>query len=812
MKERLSQFNCLWLSIIFLAFQTHVTAQSKVKIIDEKDEALIGVYINYNNVNSTTDIEGYWIYDQSLKKETVINFSYLGYQDQSISLESIESNEFMVKMLPDARLLQELTIVGRTNAREIDLPYNIISVKAEDIVNSSVQNSADALSLSGGAYIQKSQMGGGSPVLRGFEANKVLLVIDGVRMNNAIYRNGHLQNAITIDPLILKQAEVIFGPGSLMYGSEALGGVVHYRTKSPLLNFDSQVKSKHKASALLRYNSSNHEKRIHFDHTYSTRHFGVLSSVSFSDFSDMRMGNKRSDKYPQFGLRPDYVETINGIDNVLNNPNPNIQLGTAYNQFDFLQKYVYEVSDKIKSELNIQYSTSSDIPRYDNLAERQNGELRYAEWYYGPQNRLLISPKLTFKSSSALFDKMFIISSFQKIDESRISRNLNAPSRETQQEDVKVFGLTLDFNKRLNPNQKLIYGFDYHFNDVQSMAFNEDINNVLQTELTLSRYPSGGSQLNNAGVFIQHNLQNRDSTLIWITGLRYTQQQVNLQYNTNDPFEWPDYFYSGVTSNNSALVGVTGINYQKNNFYLKTSIGNAFRSPNVDDLAKIRVNRNEITVPNPNLSSEKVINTELTLGYKSTQFSAAITGYYTLLKDAIIRENFALPNGSEIFVSRGDTLNVTANINASSGSIKGLSFNMLYQINTSLEFKSSLNIQRGISKDANGTESPLGHIPPSFGENTLSYTFRKATFQFSHQFNSFKRIENFGGSVDNPDLATIDGSPSWNLFNISSTIEFNSHFILNASINNLTDLHYRPFASGLSGAGRHIVLSIRYFL
>ena len=98
------------------------------------------------------------------------------------------------------------------------------------------QTSADLLYYGGEIRIQKSQGAGGSPVIRGFEANRVLLVIDGVRMNNAIYRSGHLQNAITIDPYALERTEIIFGPSSVGYGSDALGGVVHFYTKKPKIN------------------------------------------------------------------------------------------------------------------------------------------------------------------------------------------------------------------------------------------------------------------------------------------------------------------------------------------------------------------------------------------------------------------------------------------------------------------------------------------------------------------------------------------------------------------------------------------------
>ena len=100
---------------------------------------------------------------------------------------------------------------------------------------------SDLLENSGVVFVQQSQFGGSSPGLRGFEANRVLLVVDGIRLNNAVYRSGHLQNVITIDPEMLDKVEVLFGPGSVMYGSDALGGVMSFVTPSPKFSFSNQV-------------------------------------------------------------------------------------------------------------------------------------------------------------------------------------------------------------------------------------------------------------------------------------------------------------------------------------------------------------------------------------------------------------------------------------------------------------------------------------------------------------------------------------------------------------------------------------------
>ena len=815
MKELLFPFYYHWLRTfcLLLLCSNVVFGQQKLSVIDDQNQALVGVYVSYNNNFTTSDLDGQVDISTNISDATLFDFSYVGYKDLQLSLAQIKKQEFVVILETDNQILEEIVIIGRTNARAIDLPYHVERITSKDIYNSGAQNSADAIGLKGGAYVQKSQMGGGSPSLRGFEANKILLVVDGVRMNNAIYRNGHLQNAITIDPAILDQAEVIFGAGSLLYGSEALGGVIHFRTKTPLLNFDSSVDHKNSLSAYARYNSSNHEKRFHLDHTFSKKKYGVLTSITYTDFDDLRTGSKRSDTYPEFGLRPNFVEIVNGEDVITSNTNPNIQVGTAFSQYDILQKWVFVPNENIKTELNLQYSNSSDIPRYDNLTEYRNGSLRFAEWYYGPQERLLISPKLIFTKRNILFDKSQLITSFQKISEDRISRRLNDNFEENQNEDVKVWGLTLDFNKRISNRHKLTYGFDFHYNDVSSVAFSREnphgTNPIIASDI-LTRYPDGGSQLKNFGVFVQHNWQNRDSSIVWINGLRWTKQSVDILYNRNEIFEWPEFFYEGINNTNSSLVGISGLNIVKGPYTIKLSTGTSFRSPNVDDLAKIRVNGNEITIPNPDLDSEKVWNNELTIEYRQPRFSFGLTGYVTLLTDAIVRENFHLPDGSAIYISRGDSLQVTANTNAASGSIKGLSAQLELKLTPQLLLSSGINFQSGESKDANGTKSPLGHIPPTFGRASLSYNMKQLELQANWRFNLWKRIEDFGGSVDNPDLATVDGSPAWHNIGITAQYHLNESIKIGGGVDNILDHHYRPFSSGLSAPGRHVVVSISY--
>ena len=213
-------------------------------------------------------------------------------------------------------------------------------MNAKEISFLNQQTTPDLLQSSGDIFVQKSQMGGGSPVIRGFESNKVLMVVDGVRMNNAIYRGGHLQNSLTIDNNALERLEIVLGPGSVIYGSDALGGVMHFYSKNPKLSDNNNLETL--TNLLTRYASTNNEKTIHLDFNFGLNKFAGFSSISFSDFGDLRQGSRRDPLYPDFGKRFFYVERINNIDVELQNSNPNIQRQSGYQQYDFLQKFLYQ--------------------------------------------------------------------------------------------------------------------------------------------------------------------------------------------------------------------------------------------------------------------------------------------------------------------------------------------------------------------------------------------------------------------------------------------------------------------------------------
>ena len=281
-------------------------------------------------------------------------------------------------------------------------------------------------------------------MIRGVSTNRLVLSVDGVRLNNAIYRGGNMHNVISIDPFSINKTEIIMGSSSVMYGSDAIGGAMNFYTKKP--EFSETEKPLILINSNLRTASANNEKTGHFDINIGYKKLAFLTSFSRNDFDDLKMGKNGLADY----LRPEYMSEVNGFDSIIQNSNPQIQKQTQYSQFNFMQKILYKPSDNITADLGIHYSASSNIPRYDRLIRyNEDNDLYYGEWYYGPQKWLLINSQISLDSdSSNLYDKAKLTTAYQKFNESRNSRKAHDIIKSIRDEEINIFSINLDLHKK----------------------------------------------------------------------------------------------------------------------------------------------------------------------------------------------------------------------------------------------------------------------------------------------------------------------------------------------------------------------------
>ena len=525
------------------------------------------------NAASNDPIEGASIYDTSKKKSTLTNedgkadlsiFSkndqlyvqYYGYQSYTLEFlpEHLDSVITILLKVGEQALDEVILSVARraTSRKKIAEKVNIIG--SDEIELQRPVNGADLLGLSPGVRIQKSQGGGGSPVIRGFEANRLLLVVDGIRMNNAIYRSGHLQNAITVNPNIVERVEVIFGSSSVGYGSDALGGVIHYYTRNPLINSEKKIVSQFSSN----FSSADQATINSISTEVSFKKWASLTSINYSNFGDLRMGKNRPHGFSNWGLTDFYSGNSRSTfsPTPLENENPLIQKNTGYNQIDLFQKLLVQLNGQNQFILNFLYSNSSDISRYDKLSEKRDGSLQYAEWFYGPQKRILISPQYKFFKNKRFLNSGKIIFAYQDIEESRINRSFGSLTRNYQREGVKVLSLNGDFEFDYKENHFFSYGFEGTYNEVSSFAFKKDLildeNQIIGYDANLpipTRYPSAGSSYRSLAVFVNW-IWDLNEQLTLNAGIRLTSTGLNASWK-----EWNniDAFLSSVKNNSDAL-------------------------------------------------------------------------------------------------------------------------------------------------------------------------------------------------------------------------------------------------------------------
>jgi hemoglobin/transferrin/lactoferrin receptor protein len=417
--------------------------------------------------------------------------------------------------------LSEMVIsANKVEEDKKQIAQQIETISSLQIRKLNTQSTADLLLQTGFVNVQKSQQGGGSIIMRGFEASRVLLVVDGVRMNNLIYRAGHLQNSITVDQNMLERVEVLFGPSSTVYGSDALGGVVAFYSKNPMFATGDE-KLKTKVGFFTRYGSVNNEKTGHFDFNIGNKKLASLTSITVSDFDDLRMGKSKNPYYKKgFGERNYYVERINDKDSLVNNSNKYLQKYSGYTQYDLLQKFSYKQSDKITHGLSYQYSNSSNIPRYDRLTDPKGNGLNSAEWYYGPQLRMLAIYNFNARNLAGFFNAVNANLSYQKIEESRHNRNFNSINRNSRIEKVDVYGLNIDFQRKKEKSDTRV-GLDAQYNTVNSTAYRTNINSGEKSALD-TRYPDGKNEMYNLAVYATHTYRITEK-LILNDGLRLAQ-------------------------------------------------------------------------------------------------------------------------------------------------------------------------------------------------------------------------------------------------------------------------------------------------
>lgn len=795
--------------LMFCLFTIFMVQAQSISVIDQNSlQPIEGVEVyklNETNLLGKSDQLG-MVTLNGLNENQSLVFIHAMYSSKIITVDQLKVQGYKLMLVENVNSLEEVVVsASKFEEKRKDVAQKILVMRAAELQSMNQSTTADIIANSGNVMVQKSQLGGGSPIIRGFETNKVLMVVDGVRMNNAIYRGGHLQNIVTLDNAMFDRVEIVFGPGSVVYGSDALGGVMSFTTKNPLLSPDNKIKVK--AGAFTRYISAVSGYAAHADVSVGGKKFGSLTSFTYSNYGDLRQGANREPFVGNFGSRPWYVERVNGVDSVFVNADTNVQVGSGYSQMDFMQKFLFKQNAFVKHTLNFQFSNSSIVPRYDRLTQVSgSGAPKYAEWNYGPQKRMFTSYTLELNKSNKAYDNLRFILGYQQIEESRIDRKLNDVNQNNRIENVGVFTANFDLAKKVGKHE-IRYGLDGWYNNVASSAFSKNIDTGIESPLD-TRYASGGATMSSVAVYATHTWEITDK-IILNDGLRFTNVGLNAKFTDTTFFNFP---FKEAKQSNSALTGNLGVVYMPNEKCRVTAlVSSGFRAANVDDLSKVfESTPGNIAVPNPDLKPEYTYNGEVAISNRFGEgLTISATGYYTLYRNALTTQNFTY-NGQDSIMYAGSMSKVLATTNAGKAYLYGLELNMNLKMNDNVTAYATYNYTHARIVLDTMAAIPLDHIPPVFGKVGFQITERKFRADFFVNYSAWKRIADYNPfGEDNQAYALPEGMPSWYTINVRLTYQFNKFFSAQVACENILDRNYRQFASNISAPGRNFVVTLR---
>jgi hemoglobin/transferrin/lactoferrin receptor protein len=780
-----------------------------VNIVDEGNSPIAGVSLyTTDNVFVSSDDQGNVNLDKFFDTDTIV-IQQFGFVKKKI-IKSLIPNKVILNY--NNEILNEVVISASKFSQKFrEVPKKVTQINKSTIEFTNPMTSADLLERGGNVFIQKSQLGGGSPMIRGLSTNRLVLSVDGVRLNNAIYRGGNIHNVISVSPMNIENTEIIMGSASVLYGSDAIGGVMNFYTKNPVLSMGESLRLNINIHS--RYSSAASEKMYHFDVNFGLKKIAFFSSISKSDYGNLLMGSNGPSEY----LRPNYViQNSIGEDIIVNNSNSKLQRNTSYDQLNFLQKVLYKPNKNFQYDLGIHFSKTGDIPRYDRLIRQdQNLDLVYGNWFYGPQEWLLINNQIAINSkSNNVFDKLKITFAKQKFSESRNSRKLNASNLNSREEKLDILSLNIDMIKKINSNSDLTYGLEYINNKVESLGSSTNIFDLSVNSIS-SRYPNNSS-LQSFGTYMNYKSKIVDD-VFFQSGVRYSLTKLQADLSQNNTFY--DFPYGNINLENGAFVGGIGFSWVRNIYNnWKFNINTAFRSPNIDDVAKVFDSEpGNVVVPNPGLKPERSFGIEFG-GYFRTKNNIELdfSTYINYLYDALIRDDFTLENGISQIIYDGELSQIQALQNGSKSLIYGFEFGANMVINKNLSLKSQLNLIAGHELNELPFALPVRHIPPNFGNLHLIFEKGRLSFDAFVNFNSEISYNNLAESERaKPYLYALDKdgnpySPSWTTYNFRSKYLLSDKLNFTLSFENILDKLYRPYSSGISAPGLNFIFSVNY--
>lgn len=747
--------------------------------------AHVQVYVKSLQRGDVTDNSGKFEITRLPSGSYQLVFKLQGYKTYIISDVQVRDNqitEIKVELEPTVLEMDEVVVTAeRRLAFEREIPQLISVVNARKILEKNIQQTSEALREVEGVFVQKTNQGGGSPIVRGLKANKLLQMVDGIRLNNATYRGGNIQYLNTVDAWALERMEVVHGPVSVLYGSDALGGAINMITKKPLLHHRPEYNWQ--ASANLSFDSATSTKTSHINLMTANHRWGWLVEGSFRSFGDVRHGTQGGEALMQRLANDSRTKRI------LNK----IQAPNAYTSLDLQVKSLVKLSSIQELTFAYQLNRQFEVPRYDVYEARKDSIFNF-----DPQERDLFYVMYQNNHATRFFHSATLTLSFHRQFERRIRQKFSSALQTMDQFRTWTTGFQMQFNKWLNPSHHLIYGMEVYYDQVATRSLQMDITSK-KTQSKAPLFPDGSTYLT-FGLFAQDRFLLTPKLNV-TTGFRFS------KYRLKAPFEEPQIqrFFGTIIQAPQSLTGSLGVVYElQPGIQWVTNVAQGFRAPNLDDVSKLGVGKGGqiFDIPNPDLKPEKSLNLDGGLKMYLSRFKLNMFGFYNWITDLLLRRPTTF-QGFPFIVEQGDTLKVFRKENAGRAYTTGFEF--VTQVLISPRLNLNMNLSYTYGKNITDDE-PLTGVPPFHGYAGIRWHHPVGWFEFYTRFAAAQRRLS---SEDREDLRIPEGgTPGWWTLNVRSQWQLFNNIKLHLSMTNLLDLNYREHLSGFNAPGRGVGIGV----
>jgi len=578
----------LFFFLIFILFGSQVTAQTIEGIVldfnTKQPIKEVNIISNNNVKGAYTDEDGRFEID--INPGTVLSISHIGYHKKRVTIDKIENNIKIYLQAVPIQLNDVQIRITKNNLLNISQSASITTLSEKQIKEHISRSMAEAMIGTEGVWMQKTNHGGGSPFIRGLTGNYVLLLIDGVRMNNSTFRYGPNQYFNTISPFSVSSVEVLRGAGAVLYGSDAIGGTININTKNPSFNGNKKIYGNAMGQVMSHQMEYTGALEIGGNH----KNFAFLANGSIRNFGDNYAGN--------------------GI---------GYQRPSGYKEKDFLFKGLWKLKDNSKLTFNYQWLRQDDVPRYDQVAVKG-----YEYYNFTLQQRQLSYLRYDKHWANSMLKALRVTASYQESNEERDTKKNDAIIKKNERDDVSTLGLTSEMDALLYQKVDMVVGVDLYYDKIYS---SRNFENTETGEITISPrglYPDGSSAFSAAcyNTYL-YDIDRWNFQLGW----RYNYILNNIE----DPI------LGSVEQSSSSLIGKASVNYRINNHHIYASFNSGFRAPNINDLSSLGDFDYGVEIPTSDLNSETSTNYEI--GYKigKRTFSFNVAYYYLHIKNLIDR-------------------------------------------------------------------------------------------------------------------------------------------------------------------------------